>query len=117
MITFAENHPEHLERWDAAERSVIEGLAEWDLADCFRALNGYDRRDVSWVFHTRARRKAGYRLDHVLASASLGTVCCDYQHDWRETGPLGSLRDRGPVRAEWGVRPQVLVPAPAAPAA
>jgi exonuclease III len=84
--TFARNHPEWAERWDAAERSVIEGLAEWDLADCFRALNGYDRQDVSWVLHTRARRKQAFRLDHVLASASLNPVHCDYVHEWREAG-------------------------------
>jgi exonuclease III len=86
VVTFAENHPEWIERWDAAERGVIEGLAEWDLADQFRALNGWDRRDVSWVFHTRSYRRAGFRLDHVLASASLNTTYCDYQHGWREAG-------------------------------
>jgi exodeoxyribonuclease III len=95
LITFAVNHPEWLERWDAAERSVIEGLAEWDLADAFRALNGWDRRDVSWVFHTRSRRKAGFRLDHVLASASLATSFCDYQHGWRELG----LSDHSAIEA------------------
>ena len=29
--TFASNHPDHEERWDAAERSLLVGLAEWDL--------------------------------------------------------------------------------------
>jgi exonuclease III len=95
LITFAANHPEHLARWDAAERSLLEGLAEWDLRDCFRLLNGYDRQDVSWVFHTRARRKAGHRLDHVLASRSLRPVYCDYQHGWREAG----LSDHSAIEA------------------
>lgn len=95
LITFALNHPEYLERWDAAERSLLEGLAEWDLADCFRALHGYDRQDVSWVFHTRSRRKAGHRLDHVLASASLGVSYCDYIHGWREAG----LSDHSAIEA------------------
>jgi exonuclease III len=95
VITFALNHPEHLERWDAAERSVVEGLAEWGMHDCFRLLNGYDRRDVSWVFHTRARRKAGFRLDHVIASASLAASFCDYQHGWREAG----LSDHAAIEA------------------
>ena len=95
VITFADNHPEFLERWDAAERGVIEGLAEWDLADQFRRLNGWDRRDVSWVFHTRSYRKAGFRLDHVLASASLHTTYCDYQHGWREAG----LSDHSAIEA------------------
>jgi exonuclease III len=95
VITFAENHPEHIERWDAAERSVIAGLAEWDLSDAFRALNGYERRDVSWIFNTRARRKAGHRLDHVLASASLRPTWCDYQHGWRDDG----LSDHSAIEA------------------
>ena len=84
--TFASNHPEHEARWDAAERSLLEGLAAWDLADAFRALNGYGRRDVSWVFHTRRRRKAAHRLDHILAAASLNPAYCDYVHEWREAG-------------------------------
>ena len=84
--TFASNHPFDEGRWDAAERSLLVGLAEWDLPDVFRALNGYGRRDVSWVFHTRARRKAAHRLDHVLASAALRAIHCDYVHEWREAG-------------------------------
>lgn len=84
--TFASNYPEAEERWDEAERSLLLGLAEWDLSDVFRGLNGYDRRDVSWVMHTRARRKVAHRLDHILASASLGAIACDYLHEWREAG-------------------------------
>jgi exonuclease III len=84
--TFASNHPLWEERWDAAERSLLVGLADWDLHDAFRGLNGYDRSDVSWVMHTRSRRKAGHRLDHVLASRSLRPVFCDYEHGWREAG-------------------------------
>ena len=84
--TFASNHPFEEERWDNAERSLLLGLAEWDLADVFRSLNGYGRRDVSWVFHTRARRKAAHRLDHVLAASELNATYCDYVHEWREAG-------------------------------
>ena len=65
---------------------MIEGLRDWDLADCFRSLHGYERQDVSWVMHTRSRRKAAFRLDHVLASASLNVIRCDYIHEWREAG-------------------------------
>jgi exodeoxyribonuclease III len=86
VITFAEDHPEWLERWDAAERSILPGLAEWDLIDSFRALHGYERQDASWVLHTRSRRKAGLRIDHVLASSSLRARWCDYHHGWREQG-------------------------------
>lgn len=84
--TFASNHPGLEARWDAAERSLLTGLAEWDLVDVFRHLNGYSRRDVSWVLHTRARRKAAHRLDHLLANRGLGAVYCDYIHEWREAG-------------------------------
>lgn len=93
--TFASNHPEWEERWDAAERSILVGLAEWDLHDAFRALNGYERRDASWVLHTRARRKSAHRLDHILASRSLGAARCDYLHEWREAG----LSDHSPIEA------------------
>lgn len=86
---------EHAERWDAAERSLFEGLARWDLRDCFRALHGYDRQDSSWVLHTRSRRKSAFRLDHVLASASLGLVHCGYVHEWRESG----LSDHSAIEA------------------
>jgi exonuclease III len=86
VITFAEDHPEFLERWDAAERSILPGLAEWGLADAFRALHGFERQDVSWVLHTRRRRKGGLRIDHVLASEFLRPRWSDYHHGWRERG-------------------------------
>ena len=109
VITFAPNHPESVasaaarlgyasqgpERWDAAERGITADLAAWDLTDCFRLLNGWERQDASWVFHTRARRKAAFRLDHVLASAGLGVEWCDYQHGWRELG----LSDHSAIEA------------------
>lgn len=106
LETFASNHPDHEARWDAAERGLLVGLAEWDLRDAFRDLNGYDRRDVSWVMHTRARRKAAHRLDHVLASAGLGAVACDYIHGWREAG----LSDHSAIEAAF--RPRTDDPRP-----
>ena len=98
VITFAEDHPEMLERWDRAERSILPGLEEWGLRDVFRDLHGYERQDASWVLHTRARRKAGLRLDHVLASTSLRPRWCDYQHGWREDG----LSDHSALEAIFG---------------
>jgi exonuclease III len=86
VITFAVHHPDWLARWDAAERSILTGLAEWDLVDVFRTLHGYERQDASWVFNTRARRKSAHRLDHILASDGLKPVWCDYHHGWREAG-------------------------------
>jgi exonuclease III len=86
VITFAADHPELVERWDAAERSILPGLAEWGFADVFRALHGFERQDASWVLHTRSYRKAGLRIDHVLATESLRPLWCDYHHGWREQG-------------------------------
>jgi exonuclease III len=100
--TFASNHPGLEERWDAAERSLLLGLCEWDLCDTFRALNGYGRRDVSWVLHTRARKKHAHRLDHILASSSLRARYCDYVHEWREAG----LSDHSAMEA--GFAPEAL---------
>jgi len=45
VITFAEDHPEMLERWDHAERSILPGLAEWGLRDVFRELHGFVDHD------------------------------------------------------------------------
>lgn len=95
--TFAANHPEHEQRWDAAERSLLVGLAEYGIGDVFRELNGYDRDDVSWVMQTRSRRKAAHRLDHVLASRELGPLECDYLHGWREAG----LSDHSAIEARF----------------
>lgn len=87
IITFAERQEgQDLLRWDAGERALFTELPQWDLVDVFRKIHGFERRDVSWVLHTRARRKAGSRLDHILASAGLGVVTCDYHHEWRDAG-------------------------------
>ena len=76
-------HPGHRERWDRAERSVLLGLAEYDLADVFRALNGYSATDASWVAR-RGEKRWGRRYDHIFASRCLRPTCCRYLHDLRE---------------------------------
>lgn len=86
IVTLAERNAVQVERWDAAERALFTELPEFDLRDAFRQLHGFERRDVSWVLHTRNVRKAGLRLDHVLASQSLNPVWCDYHHEWRDAG-------------------------------
>ena len=48
VVTFAADHPESLERWDAAERSILPGLAAWDLSDFFATSTA-----------TSAKRRAG----------------------------------------------------------
>jgi exonuclease III len=88
VVTFAQDRygrlrPERGELWDRAERRVLTELDGLDLVDAFRALNGYDARDVSWTWR---RWRGGYRLDHVFASTDLTLTACGYRHDWREAG-------------------------------
>jgi exonuclease III len=80
---WGERHPRHKERWDDAERSVVLGLAEHDLPDVFRALNGYTATDASWVAR-RHDKSWGRRYDHVFASRRLRPTACRYLHAWRE---------------------------------
>jgi exonuclease III len=88
VVTFAQDRygrlrPERGEPWDRAERRILCDLAALDLVDGFRALNGYEARDVSWTWR---RWRGGYRLDHVFASTDLRLRMCGYLHEWRESG-------------------------------
>ena len=82
------------ERWDAGERSVLQGLAPFDLPDVFRALNGYGVEAYSWVHKTKygvTKR----RFDHVFASQSLNPVECRYLTDLVDAG----LSDHAAIEA------------------
>jgi exonuclease III len=68
----------------ACERKVLTGLAEFGLADVYRALYGYDRQEFSW-YHAASGN--GFRLDHVLASPSLGARACRYLDAFRTEAP------------------------------
>ena len=70
-------------RWDAAERSVMEGGATQHLVDAFRFLHGYGREEFSW-FVTRKERFIGRRFDHVFCSRELLISRCEYLHTVRE---------------------------------
>jgi endonuclease/exonuclease/phosphatase family metal-dependent hydrolase len=78
-----------------ARRRMLVGLEALGMADVFRTLNGSAARDLSWAW---PRHRGGYRLDHVLASASLRPTACRYHHDWRERG----LSDHSGVEAAFG---------------
>jgi exonuclease III len=85
IITFARDRKGRLreelgERHDRAELLLISELVRCGWRDAFRALHGYSRRDRSWAMRTGY----GWRLDHILASAELAPVECDYVHEWRE---------------------------------
>jgi len=70
-------------RWAAAERSVLQGLAEFDLRDAFRRDERSTSREATWVPHGK---KAGIvrRYDHLFVSEAVEVVDCDYRHVWRE---------------------------------
>jgi exonuclease III len=73
------------DRWDAAERNVLTGLAQFDLPDVFRTLHGYSVVEYSWYWKGKGRC-IGRRFDHVFASRQLPAVRCEYLHALRETG-------------------------------
>lgn len=83
------------ERWDAAERNILETLAAFDLADSYRAVNGYANvEDFSW-FHKARGKLTGFRLDHIFASTSLKPSVCHYLYGVRTEG----LSDHAPLEA------------------
>jgi exonuclease III len=91
-------HPPHTQRWDAAERSVVIGLADHDLPDVFRDLNGYSATDVSWI-HRRREKQWARRYDHIFASRRLAATSCHYEHTWREPQRLS---DHSAIEADFG---------------
>jgi exonuclease III len=84
------------DRWPEGERSILLGLAEFDLPDVFRKLHGYRRNEFSWVLR-RNKKEFRRRFDHVFASRSLAPQRCRYIHQFRETG----LSDHSAVEVEF----------------
>jgi exonuclease III len=85
------------ERWDAAELALIRGLEPHGFRDAFRALHGYERRELSWEW---PRYSGGYRLDHLVVSAAFDVRECGYEHAWRQDG----LSDHSPLVALLAIR-------------
>lgn len=100
VLTWAQNEPRGIvikkrgERWDAAERSVLLGLADYDLTDAYRKIHGYADQAESWAAINRGNRFPR-RLDHLLASASLGVREVRYRNDWQ----YANLSDHAAVEA------------------
>jgi exonuclease III len=69
------------ERWQDAERSVITGLTEHDLADAYRAVNGYGDDAYSWVAKNQGNEWPR-RFDHVFASDRLNATEASYLHEY-----------------------------------
>ena len=86
------------ERWDAAERNVLEGLAPFDLPDIYRLLNGWTVQEYSW-YPIRRVPVRGRRFDHVFAYRSLGPSACRYLPKALDLG----LSDHAPVEADFSM--------------
>jgi endonuclease/exonuclease/phosphatase family metal-dependent hydrolase len=103
VLTFAHEssgklRPERGERWAAAERALVTGLAAHGFVDAFRSLHGYAAREASWTY---PRGGGGYRLDHVLVRGLVPREAA-YAHGWREAGlsdHSALVVDLGPARA------------------
>jgi endonuclease/exonuclease/phosphatase family metal-dependent hydrolase len=80
------------ERWKAGERRVIVDLADHDLADTFRALNGYSVEAFSHYV-----QRVGRRYDHIFASKRLNPISAKYLDRLRSEG----LSDHAPLLVEF----------------
>jgi endonuclease/exonuclease/phosphatase family metal-dependent hydrolase len=103
VFTFARTRsgrlrPAYGERHDRAELALLAELPALGWRDAFRAVQGYERRDRSWM----SKAGYGYRLDHLIVSPELEPVACDYVHEWRTRG----LSDHSAIWAD--VRPHRL---------
>jgi endonuclease/exonuclease/phosphatase family metal-dependent hydrolase len=81
--------------WDMGERSVLQGLAEFDLHDVFRGLHGFGVEAFSWYLR-RQGKTIGRRFDHIFASRRFSVRGCDYLHALREA----KLSDHSPIEAD-----------------
>jgi exonuclease III len=86
--------PERGERWDQAELALIKGLEPFGFRDAFRALHGYERRELSWQWQQWG---GGYRLDHLIVSSEVDVDAVEYLHEWRQES---GLSDHSPLLAE-----------------
>lgn len=81
VTTWADAHPAFRERWDAAERDILEHP---ELRDTYRASRGGGERFPASHF----TRGTARRYDHVFASAELLTTskAVKYRRDWLDAG-------------------------------
>ena len=70
--------------WNSGERSIIGGLAENDLSDIFRLLNGYKKDEFSWILSRKGRIITRRHFDHILSFKKLNLKACHYLYSFRE---------------------------------
>jgi len=88
------------ERWDLAERNIIENHKELGLRDAFRTKNGYKDTSGSWF----TNKGQGRRYDHIFSSENLFVDDAFYDHEPRKE----KLSDHSPIVAE--VNPRKTIP-------
>ena len=69
------------------ERTVLDGLAKFDLTDVFRLLERFPRGEKGWY----RQRRIGGRFDHVFTSRLL----CSRSHGYRRLAGAAAQQPRG----------------------
>ena len=83
------------EQWGAGERSVLQGLAEYDLYDVFRRLHGHDVQAFIWFVKRKGQVIAKRRFDHILVCSDLNPTECHHLTGLRQQG----LSDHASIEA------------------
>ena len=83
------------ERWDLAERNIIENHKALGLQDAFIIKNGYKDATGSWF----TNKGQGRRYDHIFSSESLIVNSAFYKHEPREV----KLSDHSPLIVELSI--------------
>ena len=89
-------------RWDDGERSIFEGLVDYDLRDVFRTLFDFEKREYSFVLK-RKEKLFHRRFDHCFASMGLNPVSFEYLHHFRER----NFSDHSPLVVKF--KPEIIV--------
>ena len=70
------------DRWDRAERNILEGLQGFGFLDAYRWLHGYSTKGESWW----TSNHVGRRFDHIYVSKGLKMVRCGYLAEVHSAG-------------------------------
>jgi exonuclease III len=79
------------ERWDSAERNIIQNHSDIGLKDAFRTNNEYVDNSASWFTH----KDIGRRYDHIFCSDNFDVTNSYYDQEPR----LDNLSDHSPLIA------------------
>lgn len=81
------------ERWDSAERGILEGLPALGLRDAARTIHGARAEMYSYFDIRKGRVCASRRYDHLFASSGLSPLAAKYDDKPRKAG----LSDHAPL--------------------